>query len=186
MTPKERYGRLLRRAVRLRGVLASDVARAVGAHSSSMSDWMNGKKMPQLDYQLALAETLMYDPLRTFAISLRTKRCELCGHEFVDQTKHVIARYCSKRHAKRASAQMAKGRRQEAHKSDRAELAIMREAVRLYCVGCEPSGVCRTAECPLRPVSPLPLLHIERQADLVEHRPTEKMLAYLSKRYDAA
>jgi len=31
------------------------------------------------------------------------------------------------------------------------------EAVLAHCMGCEPDGLCRTATCRLRPVSPLPL-----------------------------
>lgn len=38
-------------------------------------------------------------------------------------------------------------------------------AVDAMCAGCEPSGACRTTECALRPVSPLPLAHDQRSAD---------------------
>lgn len=37
------------------------------------------------------------------------------------------------------------------------QLIVAETAVAAMCRDCEPSGVCRTPECPLRPVSPLPL-----------------------------
>jgi transcriptional regulator with XRE-family HTH domain len=36
-------------------------------------------------------------------------------------------------------------------------LRVVQESVAAFCGACEPSGVCRTPECELRPVSPLPL-----------------------------
>lgn len=36
-------------------------------------------------------------------------------------------------------------------------IGSMREAVAAMCAGCEPEGTCRTPECALRPISPLPL-----------------------------
>lgn len=38
-----------------------------------------------------------------------------------------------------------------------AQLDGVRAAVDAMCRGCEPAGICRSVECPLRPVSPLPL-----------------------------
>lgn len=45
----------------------------------------------------------------------------------------------------------------------------IQEAVDAMCAGCEPSGVCREGDCPLRPVSPFPLaLEPGKHADTVE------------------
>lgn len=43
--------------------------------------------------------------------------------------------------------------------------ATIQAAVDAMCAGCEPSGVCRTSACALRPVSPLPLALSDRHAD---------------------
>ncbi len=44
----------------------------------------------------------------------------------------------------------------------RAERDQLRGAVASFCRGCEPEGICRTADCQLRPVSPLPLITLRR------------------------
>ena len=36
-------------------------------------------------------------------------------------------------------------------------LTVHQRSVAAYCAGCEPEGRCVTPDCPLRPVSPLPL-----------------------------
>jgi len=42
--------------------------------------------------------------------------------------------------------------------------------VAAFCAGCEPEGRCVTADCALRPVSPLPLL--EHRREIVPVRPS--------------
>lgn len=51
-----------------------------------------------------------------------------------------------------------------------AQLDGIRAAVDAMCRGCEPAGVCRSVECPLRPVSPLPLQTTEARGPV---RPVE-------------
>lgn len=51
------------------------------------------------------------------------------------------------------------------------QLAVANAAVAAFCAGCEPEGVCRTADCPLRALSPLPLAVSAKQAS--DARPAE-------------
>jgi len=43
------------------------------------------------------------------------------------------------------------------------ELEFFKASVRAFCVRCEPELVCQDAECPLREVSPLPLVELPRR-----------------------
>ena len=180
-----RYGRLLRSVIRRRRVLSSEVARAVGAESSSVSDWINGHKLPTLEYCMALAEVLGYDRLLAYALFLRTKTCDACGVEYVDRGRNIKARYCSRRCSVLASKRRRRGSVESRYKTDRAALTRHRDAVACYCADCEPAGVCRTPECPLRDVSPLPCELRERPTE-APSTASDKMLAYIERRYDAA
>lgn len=50
-------------------------------------------------------------------------------------------------------------------------LGMHREAVAAMCNTCEPLGYCRTPDCPLRAVSPLPLLITDKEGDLASRAP---------------
>lgn len=50
-------------------------------------------------------------------------------------------------------------------------LAMHRDAVASMCSTCEPLGYCRTADCPLRSVSPLPLLITDKEGEPVSKAP---------------
>jgi transcriptional regulator with XRE-family HTH domain len=70
-------------------------------------------------------------------------------------------------------------RQSRLRRSERA-VETVRAAVAEMCAGCEPEGICRTPECPLRSVSPLPLaLRPDAVTDLVRraegpHGPTHR------------
>lgn len=185
MTPAQRWGRYLRFVIRKRGVIAADVARAVGAASASMSDWTTGKKFPQLDYVVALADVLDHEPLLSYAVRLRTRTCETCGQEFVDTTKHLIATCCSKACKKTLWRRLDRQSTASKYKLDRARLDLHREAVAAHCRSCEPLGVCQTPDCKLREVSPLPLVRIARATGVVTPA-SPRMQAYITRRFDAA
>lgn len=182
---KVAYGRLLAQAMRRRRLLAADVAQAVGAATQSVSAWLRGTKLPQMDYSVALAEVLADERLVTHALRMRTRSCGVCGAEFVDLGKQPKKKYCKPGCAKTAHARKVHGRTENRYKLDRSALTLHRESVARYCADCEPQGICRTAECPLRAVSPLPLVDRERPATAVEPRASERMLAYVQRRYAA-
>lgn len=185
LSPAARYGRMLCRTIRTRRVLQADVARAIGAEQSSVSAWMKGQKLPQIEFCMALAEVLDFEPLLSYALKLRTKTCPIDGREFVDMGKQRKALYCSARCAKTAHARRHREQNADSIKIDRASLAIHREAVGAYCRECEPRGVCQTPECPLRSVSPLPVVGRVKPAEPVERRASDKMLAFVNRRHVA-
>lgn len=85
--------------------------------------------------------------------------------------------YVSRRELRVALVEFAtgmKGRQQKARKFTQKQLDLHQMTVEAMCNACEPEGLCRTAECPLRPVSPLryvPMVDVglaERQMTRVE------------------
>lgn len=182
MTPAQKWGRFLLRRIRARGLLLSDVALAVGTQPSAMSEWCRGRKMPQAYYAEAIADAVGDERLWSYWKMLRTKQCGLCGVDFLDLGRNGKARYCSEAHAKLGVKRAARQARGNAYKLDRAALSVHREAVAAYCGDCEPAGICRTPECPLRRVSPLPLSTRSIHPEAVQPRASAKMLSYVKRR----
>lgn len=152
-----RFGSELDRAMRTRSVGKRPLAAAIGASETSVMYWRTGRILPRLATAEKLAEALAWTRLAGLARELRAKSCQTCGTRFVDDSGSDNRRYCglSCRSVKRKSV-VGVDRRQRAAIAERRLLAHQR-AVGEYCLGCEPDGRCRTADCALRPVSPLPL-----------------------------
>jgi hypothetical protein len=152
-----RFGRELERAMRTRDVGARVVAEAVGSGRNSIRHWRDGRMLPRLDTARRLAEALDWPRLASLADELRRKACPIDGVTFVDDSGSDNRVYCAP-----DCQRVAEKRRIGSTIDKRAAVAERRlhahtAAVAAYCAGCEPSGRCVTAECPLRPVSPLPL-----------------------------
>jgi hypothetical protein len=109
------------------------------------------------------AEALMAPHLVSLCASLRTKECEVCGSSYVEDHNGGLAqRWCSDncRWVGRGREKAQKGRDETQRRYDlwARRARKLAKAVGAMCRGCEPEGACRQADCPLRPVSPLPLV----------------------------
>ena len=165
-----RFGRELTRAMRARDVGSRAVAEAVGSGRNSVRHWRDGRMLPRLDTARKLAEALDWPRLAALADELRRKACPIDGLTFVDDSGSDNRLYCSP-----ACQRVAEKQRVGSTVDKRAAIAERRllahqRAVADYCAGCEPSGRCVTADCPLRPVSPLPLFDSRLDIEPVRSR----------------
>jgi hypothetical protein len=149
------------------GVTVKALATATNVCQSSIMDFRKGKSLPRLSTSARISEALASEALHALVISLRERTCPVCARGFV--TDNRKKRHCSKactatNHTRLVRAKDA--RRSEVRSAANRGLAQLRayrlemhqEAVAAHCRWCEPGGLCRTPDCALRPVSPLPLV----------------------------
>lgn len=159
MTP---FAADLRRALRTRNQTRPDLVKATGACSTLVKNWLEGKAYPDHPTVVVLADHLDWPQLVERSIADRTGTCEACGNPTFTTRGAVPARFCGVRCRRRASDRRKYGRKlTQDRKILRYRLEEHEAAVRAYCFGCSPEGVCVEADCTLRPVSPLPLVKLE-------------------------
>lgn len=133
-------------------------SRLTGRRSSrsSIQLWAKGQSLPTVETARRLDEILGTE-LEQLIIESRRVECQNgCGRTVIVRGNAARTRYCSPSCAKQAG----KVRTGLMPKRDTLlrRLGLHQEAVAAYCAECEPDGICRTATCPLRSVSPFPLL----------------------------
>jgi hypothetical protein len=84
-----------------------------------------------------------------------------CGRTFIDDSGSDNRLYCDGRCQKQAERTRADEAREKPRRETRRGLDVrireLQAAIDQMCRECEPEGTCRMEDCPLRPVSPLPL-----------------------------
>jgi len=176
----KRFGAQLQRALTARKMRPFHLFKKAGGGFShySLEAWLHGRALPRLDRAIKLAEILDWPLLASITRDGRTGACQRpgCNRTFISETGKSRM-YCSPRcyklvheyelgfaHAQRKKlggeeavqhAQAAEGR------AAIQELGELRRSVASMCDECEPEGYCRTPDCPLRVVSPLPLARAE-------------------------
>lgn len=175
----QRFGRELRVALSKRKIRPFQIYKQTGGGWSycQFHSWLAGSSLPRLDRAIKLAEVLDWPQLSIIVREARTSTCQRpgCGRTFISEAGHV-RKYCSARcrqlvhdydlrytHATRKKVvtedelehRVQQFLAEQAAQHD--ELLAHRTAVASMCNDCEPEGYCRTADCPLRSVSPLPL-----------------------------
>lgn len=183
-TPKARqaadFGRELVKALAARNVSLNELARVTGIGHTAIDHYRSGRTLPRTAPAQAIAETLRWPKLAEIVVAARTLTCArtCCARTFRNETGAARRRYCSvgcqqlavKLRATATENRRA-GQRGEWSSTDSAAVRQARAAVKIadervlvlsdaiaaMCRGCEPEGLCQTADCPLRPHSPLPL-----------------------------
>lgn len=156
-----RFGALLDATLKARGIGHDSLGRQIGGlGNAAIHNWIRGTNLPRLETALRISEALMEPRLADIVREARTGACETCGAAFLNEGGSP-KRYCSQpckvvRNVMRTGVPT----RERAVVAER-RLALHREAVAAYCAACEPEGLCRDAECPLRLVSPLTLARRE-------------------------
>lgn len=181
-SPKEAHARRfaaeLARALHVRGITKNELGRASGVGHTAIDHYANAAVLPRTMTARAIADALAWPRLFEIVQLSRQGVCKLalCRKPF---TNNGGARklYCSYqcrdvaeklRLSKTRAAARTRGADARTERAARDNLrGVIREvreerdelriAVEAMCRSCEPGGVCQTYDCPLRPVSPLPL-----------------------------
>jgi len=162
-----RFADALRRSMHEHGVGQRRLGALTGCASSAVAQWRMARNLPRLDTAIRLAECLSNDLLADIVREARTENCQRCGAPFLNEggaPKKFCSEECLRIAAKIRLALEPKTplrTRLNVLKQDLAstvdELANHKVSVLAMCRTCEPAGYCRTPECALRLVSPLPL-----------------------------
>jgi predicted nucleic acid-binding Zn ribbon protein len=151
----ERFGLELTRAMKTRNVGTRTVATLSGSGRTAVMYWRTGRMLPRFETAVRLADALSWPKLKTIAQDARRKACVVCSVAFIDDSGSDNRRYCSEScHVVAEKARAGRPTRTVAVAAER-RAARLTAAVEAMCRSCEPQGVCRTSDCPLRAVTPL-------------------------------
>jgi len=152
-----RFAIELDRAVVRSGMSLRGLARTVGLSRSALHFYREGVTMPSLETAARLADVLGAPRLVEIAASSRSGSCAQCSRPFTSAAGAGNRRYCSEDCRVIAyRLRMSPPARERAIVAERRATRYA-DAVAEFCRACEPEGICRTPECPLRVVSPLPI-----------------------------
>lgn len=139
---KVRVSAAIRQALVRRGMKRVDLARAIGVSPTMAGYWLQGRYLPTLNRAAHMADVLDAPLILLTARTASVGSCRVCTRPFARNASRRA--YCSVRC------------RLDYHKGVRAAARPASEqAIEAFCHGCEPEGICRTEECPLRAFSPL-------------------------------
>jgi len=172
------FGRELVKALEVRKVPRNELWRATGIGRTALDNYRVGASLPLTEAAATLAVALDWPPLLEIVRAARERRCARCRAPFRNEGGNMGAkRYCSpacriiaenerlaSKRARQASQTGDGKRRYQEVARLRSGIRIATEqateargAIATMCASCEPQGLCRTADCPLRAFSPLPM-----------------------------
>lgn len=161
---RQRLPGALSRAMTANRVRQVDLARELGVRPATVSEWTRGIRVPSMEFAGALRD--LAPGLGSLLVTAHTVECDICGATTIQGKRNARkSRYCSP-----ACKATAHDRRQRNSRASMASIAkrrlvIYREAVEAMCRECTAGEMlCVMAECPLRPVSPVPLAREARRA----------------------
>lgn len=149
----QRFAAALRSAMAAKEVGAVRLARATGVSASAIGQYRMANNIPTIEVASRLAAVLGSESLVRLAEAARTIACEVCGRTIAVEAgspRRFCSEPCRKIKGKRTQGVPARDRAVVAERM----LTMHRSAVAEMCRGCEPTGVCHTIDCALRPVSP--------------------------------
>lgn len=175
----KRFGQAMVAAIKRNQTTISELHRVSGLGRTAIDNYRAGYVLPRLDAARKLADALGDERLFSIVQHARTRECGLrsCRRRFVHDgggpkvycspecravaEKLRIASVRSRRAAEGDDTgkqlRAAKDLYHEAERMLTAQVDELRAAVDRMCRQCEPDGICKAYDCPLRTVSPLPL-----------------------------
>lgn len=178
------FGRELVKAVETRRIPWNELWRVTGIGRTALDNYRIGASLPRTEAAAALAHVLEWPKLLEIVRKARTRACARCQRPFRMEGGNSGRKiYCSPAcrdlagQEAQASRRLRKGGQTDDRRQTAAAIARLRSGIRiaedraaeladaidLMCRGCEPEGLCRTADCPLRAFSPLPFEVHEQQ-----------------------
>jgi transcriptional regulator with XRE-family HTH domain len=166
--PYATFGARLRVAMTQRDIKVADLAAQLDMDQSTIIDWRSGKRLPRLASAAALSDAIHMPSLSEYVVELRSMKCALCSKAFIyDNVGGRRRKFCSQDCASSSwnSVHRSKNEREwgMVHTRWRNRFRKAQKAIDRFCLTCEWDGVCKTPDCELRSVSPLPLA-VERVA----------------------
>lgn len=153
----------LKRAIHARGIRHQDLAAQAELSVSAVSSIVNGRTTPRHETAVRLADALDWNSLIAISRKVHEATCQLCEKTFVSAAYNPhITRYCSEECARSANTRNKAADHYETVRLERSKLRRMQAAINDFCNGCEPEGLCRDNECPIRPHSPLPFIPLSK------------------------
>lgn len=158
----------LQKAMDARGLRQVDVIR-LGFGRSTLANVRRGS-IPSQDVAVRLSEVLYWPNLARLAALARTGSCALCGATFVKDAHAPNKAYCKPGCARAAHARRMRDRSRTNTLTEtrltRKRLDDIRAAVAAFCGTCTAGEqVCRTEDCELRAVSPLPFVPLSKSSN---------------------
>jgi hypothetical protein len=171
------FGRELVKACETRGIPRNELWRATGIGRTALDNYRTGSILPRTEAAAALAQVLEWPKLLEIVRQARTRTCVRCTRPFRMEGGNSGRKiYCGPScrelaaQEKIASRRLRVGGQTDDRRQTQAAIARLRSGIRIaegksveladaidaMCNDCEPQGVCRTADCPLRSFSPLP------------------------------
>jgi hypothetical protein len=147
-TAARRFGLELRRALAARDATIRGFAAEAGIGRTRLQNWIAGTSLPPVQTAERVADLLMWPRLAELARAGRERTCDDCGRSFVVETASP-QRYCSPE-CQRAHNKIAGTSRDLRRAVLERRVRRFTGAVEAMCAACEPSGVCRTPDCPLQ------------------------------------
>lgn len=154
MTTVGRFTNEVRRAMAAKRVTGYALADALGVTQHQVNRWCHGQSIPLVKMATRIADALDAPMIVELVKQHRTYRCRTCKQPGITEGTGIRRRYCSDT-CRRIAKKLGKSGPPISAVGSR--LRLYGEAVAEFCGECNPSGLCRDAECALRPVSPLPL-----------------------------
>jgi transcriptional regulator with XRE-family HTH domain len=172
------FGDELTKALRARDIPLKELAKAVGIGHTAIWYYTRGGILPKTPTALAMAAVLDWPKLGAIVLAARTFACGRpgCPRTYVHEGGGP-RRYCTpscqqqNQAEKQASRRLRQAGQTDTGRHHRTAVQQLRAAARIaderaqlaetaidaMCKSCEPEGLCRDAECPLRALSPFPL-----------------------------
>jgi transcriptional regulator with XRE-family HTH domain len=162
-----RWGKALTAEMAQQGVGVLELARRTGWQKATISDYRRGAHMPRVARAAIMADALSCPRLLSLCVSLRTVTCEECERTFVrDQRGGTQRRWCTyackDRYRKRVTYAVDRAWSGKRYDTWMRMAKRLRASVDAMCRSCEPDGLCRQSDCPLRSESPWPLQVLKR------------------------
>lgn len=171
------FGRELVKAYQTRGIPRKELWRTTGIGRTALDNYRTGASLPRTEAAATLARVLEWPKLLEIVREARTRACVRCRREFRTEGGNSGRKiYCSPAcrtvaaQDKIASRRLRRGGQTDDRRQTQAAIARLRSGIRIaedragelgaaidaMCGSCEPEGICRTPDCPLRAFSPLP------------------------------
>lgn len=152
----KKLGVHLTRLLAERGLSKRGVAAELSTSRSLLTLWCKGQSLPSLEQALELSQAIGDDRILEIVRDGRMVTCPIDGTQF-EWRGGGPAVYCSDRCRKVGAAANQRKTRNTSIPKLEGELALLTDRIAAFCGSCEWDGICKTPDCELRAVSPLPL-----------------------------